>query len=69
MVLGLALDHFEYLERSVVQLDERIDALMAEHSTARDRLDTIPGVGKRAAEIIIVCSKTRHSKHFHTALS
>jgi transposase len=52
-MIGLALDHFEYLERSVVQLDERIDELMAEHSAARDRLDTIPGVGKRAAEIIL----------------
>ena len=53
IMIGLALDHFEYLERSVVQLDERIDELMAEHSAARDRLDTIPGVGKRAAEVII----------------
>src|SRR5258708_12968205 len=26
---------------------------MAPHSVARDRLDTIPGVGKRAAEVII----------------
>ena len=52
-MIGLALDHFEYLERSVVRLDERIDDLMAAHSAARDRLDTIPGVGKRAAEIII----------------
>jgi transposase len=51
IMIGLALDHFEYLERSVVRLDERIDDLMAEHSAARDRLDTIPG--KRAAEIII----------------
>jgi len=53
IIIGLALDHFEYLERSVVRLDERIDDLMAAHSAARDRLDTIPGVGKRAAEIII----------------
>jgi hypothetical protein len=53
IIIGLALDHFEYLERSVVRLDERIDELIAPHSAARDRLDTIPGVGKRAAEIII----------------
>jgi len=26
---------------------------MAEHTVARDRLDTIPGVGKRAAEVMI----------------
>jgi transposase len=53
IMIGLALDHFEYLQRSVVRLDERIDELMAPHSVARDRLDTIPGVGKRAAEVII----------------
>ena len=53
IMIGVALDHFEYLERSVVRLDERIDDLMAAHNAARDRLDTIPGVGKRAAEIII----------------
>ena len=36
-----------------MRLDEHVDELMAEHSVARDRLDTIPGVGKRAAETII----------------
>ena len=34
-------------------LDSRTDALLAEHAVARDRPDTIPGVGKRAAEVII----------------
>ncbi|WP_327344971.1 IS110 family RNA-guided transposase [Mycolicibacter icosiumassiliensis] len=53
LMIGLALDHFEYLERMTVHLDERIDTLMSEHTAARDRLDTIPGVGKRAAEVII----------------
>jgi transposase len=37
IMIGLALDHFEYLERSVVRLDERVDDLMAAHSAARDR--------------------------------
>jgi transposase len=53
VMIALALDHFEYLERMVVRLDERIDELMVQHAVARDRLDTIPGVGKRAAEVII----------------
>jgi transposase len=53
IVIGVALNHLEYLEQTVGQLDERIDELMAEHSVARDRLDTIPGVGKRATEVII----------------
>jgi transposase len=53
VMVALALDHFEYLENMVNVLDSRIDALMAQHAAARDRLDTIPGVGKRAAEVII----------------
>jgi transposase len=53
LVIEVALHHLEYLERAVERLDERIDELMAPHSVARDRLDTIPGVGKRAAEVII----------------
>lgn len=52
-MFGLALDHFEYLEKMVDQLDHRIDEAMTEHAVDRDRLDTIPGVGKRAAEVII----------------
>jgi transposase len=53
IVVGLALDHLEHLEAAIAKLDDRVDELMAEHAVARDRLDSIPGVGKRAAEIII----------------
>ncbi len=52
-MVGLALDHLEYLEKMVDQLDYRIDTVMTEYAVDRDRLDTIPGVGKRAAEVII----------------
>ncbi len=52
-MIGLALDHFEYLERCIERLEEHIDELMAQHAVARDHLDTIPGVGKHAAEVII----------------
>ncbi len=61
VMIGMALDHVEYLEASIGQLDERIDALFAANtseagvpfSVARDRLATIPVIAKRAAESII----------------
>jgi transposase len=67
LLIGLCLDHTTHLEGAIAQLDDHIDTLFATHAgdagdtgeggvpfaRARDRLDTIPGVGKRAAETII----------------
>ncbi|MEJ2884871.1 IS110 family transposase [Actinomycetospora aeridis] len=64
LLIGLALEHTAHLEAAIGRLDERVDALFATATSeggvsavpftrARDRLDTIPGVGKRAAETII----------------
>ncbi|MDD7936796.1 IS110 family transposase, partial [Actinomycetospora straminea] len=63
LLIGLALEHTAHLEAAIGRLDERVDALFATATAtdqggvpfarARDRLDTIPGVGKRAAETII----------------
>jgi transposase len=53
LLLRLALDHVEQLERSVAELDTEVDRVIAPFAQARDRLDTITGVGKRAAETII----------------
>lgn len=47
------LDHIDYLEVAVTRLDDDVDRLMAPFVEARDRLDTIPGIAKRSAEIII----------------
>jgi pimeloyl-ACP methyl ester carboxylesterase len=41
------------LERSIAELDTAVDRVIAPFAQARDRLDTIRGVGKRAAETII----------------
>jgi transposase len=49
----LALDHVEQLERSITALDAEVDRVIAPFARARDRLDTITGVGKRAAECMI----------------
>jgi transposase len=53
LLLRLALDHVEQLERSTTALDAEVDRVIAPFAQARDRLDTITGVGKRAAECII----------------
>jgi transposase len=61
LLIGLCLDHTAHLEGAITRLDDRIDALFAAHRSeadvpfprARDHLDTIPGVGKRAAECIL----------------
>jgi transposase len=53
LLVGLALDHLEHLEAAIARLDARVDEVIAPFAVARDRLDTITGVGKRAAETII----------------
>jgi transposase len=53
LLVGLALGHLEHLEGAIAALDGRIDEVIAPFAVARDRLDTITGVGKRAAECII----------------
>jgi transposase len=45
--------HLEQLEASIAELDTQIDRVLAPFAQARDRLDTIIGVGKRAAETIV----------------
>lgn len=53
LLVRLALEHIDHLERSIDELGTEIDRVMAPFAQARDRLDTITGVGKRAAESII----------------
>jgi transposase len=43
----------EHLEAAIATLDARVDEVIGPFAVARDRLDTITGVGKRAAECII----------------
>jgi len=53
LLVGIALDHIEHLEGAIATLDTQVDQVVAPFAEARDRLDTITGVGKRAAECII----------------
>ena len=45
--------HLRQLEASIAELDTHIDRVLALFAAARDRLDTITGVGKRAAECML----------------
>jgi transposase len=53
LLVGLALGHLEHLEGAIAALDIEVDRVIAPFARARDQLDTITGVGKRAAETII----------------
>lgn len=53
LLVRLALEHIDQLERSIDELGTEIDRVIVPFERARDRLDTITGVGKRAAESII----------------
>ena len=52
-MLRIVLDHLAHLETAIASLDVEIERVIGPFSSARDRLDTITGVGKRAAECII----------------
>ena len=47
------LSHIDQLGATIAALDEEVDREMAPFTVERDRLDTIPGVSKRAAEVLI----------------
>jgi transposase len=47
LLVRLAVAHLEQLEASIAELDAQVDRVLAPFAEARDRLDTITGVGKR----------------------
>ncbi len=53
LLMGLSLAHLEHLEGAIAALDTEVDQVISPFARARDQLDTITGVGKRAAETII----------------
>ena len=61
VLIRLCLDHLAHLDGAIAELDDHVDTLFAAATSeagvpfdrARDHLDTITGVGKRAAECII----------------
>lgn len=47
------LAHIDHIDAAIDRLDSQVDELMAPFSADRDLLATIPGVAKRAAEVMI----------------
>jgi transposase len=47
------LSHLDHLEEAVTTLSDRIEAVLAPFVDAMQRLDTIPGVNQRTAEVLI----------------
>jgi transposase len=66
LLIRLCLDHAVYLESVIAKLDAQVDSVMTPFVEARDHLDTVTGVGKRAAECIIAEIGVDMS-HFPTA--
>src|SRR3989442_1057293 len=52
-LLGELLAHIEYLECAIARLSERVEAALRPYADHVARLQTIPGVGREAAETII----------------
>jgi transposase len=52
-LLRAAMDQIEALEGLIARFDERIEEAMAPMAAAAGRLRGIPGVGERAAEVIV----------------
>jgi hypothetical protein len=65
LLIRLAMAHLEQLEASIAELDTQIDRVLAPFAQARDRLDTIIGVGKRAAETIVACGSLLETPSVH----
>jgi transposase len=52
-MLRLHLDHIDHLDGALASIDEQLEELMVPFADVRDRLQTIPGVGGKVADIII----------------
>lgn len=53
VLVGQLLAHIDYLDESVAQLSETVEAVLRPFATTVARLDTIPGINQRVAEVVI----------------
>jgi len=52
-VIGQLLAHLDYLEEAITTLSAEIERVMAPWAETLRRLDTIPGINQRTAEVIL----------------
>jgi transposase len=67
MLCRLHLDHIAYLEKTIAELETRIEAMMQPFRAARDLLITIPGISFLAAASVISEIGPSPREHFPTA--
>lgn len=53
ILVGELLAHLEYLDESIERLSDDVAAMIAPFATAIDLLDTIPGINRRTAEVVL----------------
>jgi transposase len=53
LMVGWMLAHIDYLEESIAELSMEIERVIAPFSEEVKLLDTIPGVERRTAEVLI----------------
>jgi transposase len=53
LIVGQILAHVDFLDESIAALSERIDEVIAPFADKVELLDTIPGVDKRTAELLL----------------
>lgn len=53
LLLASHLRHLAFLDQEIEQLDQEVAARLEPHQEDLDRLDEIPGVGRRGAEVIL----------------
>jgi transposase len=67
MLCRLHLDHIGYLDKTIAELEARIEAMMQPFRAARDLLITIPGISFLAAAAVISEIGPAPREHFPTA--
>jgi transposase len=53
VMIRMHLDHMDYLEANIARLDRRVEEVIAPFVDQLRRLQTIPGIGPRTAEVVI----------------
>src|SRR2546428_6491774 len=53
LLVSQILAHIDYLDETIAFLSERIEQLIAPFSRQRELLETIPGIGRTAAQVLI----------------